>query len=35
MATAARPRLVENNHLGVKSIRRVCAEGLDDGTFRQ
>ena len=35
MATAARPRLIENNHVDVKNIRRVCAEGLDNGTFCQ
>ena len=33
MATAARPRLVENNHVDVKKVGRVRAEGLDDGTF--
>ncbi len=35
MATAARPRVVENNHVNVKNIRRVSTEGLDDGTFCQ
>jgi hypothetical protein len=35
MATAARPRLVKNNHVDVKNVRRVCAEGLDDGTLCQ
>ena len=33
MATAARTRLVENNHVDVKKVGRVRAEGLDDGTF--
>lgn len=35
MATAVRPRLIKNNHLDIKNIRRVCAEGLYNGTFRQ
>lgn len=35
MASAARPRLVDDNHLDIKDIRRVCAQGLDDGSFCQ
>jgi hypothetical protein len=35
MATAARPRLVENDHVNVKNIRRVSAEGFQDGTLCQ
>lgn len=35
MASAARPRLVDDNHLDIKDVRRVCAQGLDDGSFCQ
>lgn len=35
MAIAARPRVVENDHLNVKNIRCVYTKGFDDGTLRQ
>ena len=33
MASATRPRLVDNNHLYVKGVRRVRAQGLDDSSL--
>ena len=35
MASATRPRLVDNNHLYVKGVRRVRAQGLDDSSLCQ
>jgi hypothetical protein len=35
VASATRPRLVDDNHLDVKGVRRICAQGLDDGSFCQ
>ena len=35
MASATRPRLVDDNHLDVKGVRRVRAQRLDDGSFCQ
>jgi len=35
MASVARPHLVDDNHLDVKDVRRVCAQGLNEGSFCQ